>query len=93
MTKTNNWVLPGTKRLKINILFYILGNAIRSIDDRFALLQEHYNHFSFLYNIHDLKQMSDNAIKNYCSDLDLILPDGESKDIDGEQLYDEIKSL
>jgi len=46
-----------------------------------------------LYDISKLKTMPDEDIRKYCQDLQIILTDGENKDIDAIDLFEELLIL
>ena len=62
----------------------ILDQAIIPSTDRFDLIQEHNNHFNFIYNLN--AEMSDKQLRKKCMDLDILLADGDRKDISGSDL-------
>ena len=56
-------------------------------------LSEYYNNFGFLYDINNLKSLPNNELLKHCNDLGLVLQDGESKDIEFYELYEELQLL
>jgi hypothetical protein len=61
-----------------------------SIEERFKQLAEH-NNFGFLYNIQTLRSMTADNMKKHCMDLELLLQDGDSTDINRMDLFHEIR--
>lgn len=74
-----------------NYFLRIINQGIISIEERFKQLSHHFEHFGFLYNAQTLKLMSNEDLEKHCMDLDLLLRDGDSRDINGIDLYNEIK--
>ena len=84
-------ILDPKLSFKVNFYYKILDQAITSINERFELLKAHNNLFSFLYNINEAHKLEN--LKNLCNQLDLALSNNESKDLNGEELYQEILIL
>lgn len=51
---------------KINFYFSILDVTFTSLRERYQLVEEHANHFSFLYNISALKNIAKNKLRKHC---------------------------
>lgn len=81
------------QNFKVNFFNNILDNAIQSLRDRFQLIQEHNNKFELLYNFGNITNITDDDIQKYCMDLELLLTDGDQKDISGLDLFDELKYI
>jgi len=60
------------------------------MNERFHQFKTFYNNFGFLYNIKQLKHMNNEDLMTNCKDLQITLSDGDSKDIDGIKLYEEL---
>ncbi|XP_022178815.1 zinc finger MYM-type protein 1-like [Myzus persicae] len=69
----------------------LVDQAIVSINQRFEQLSEHSENFGFLYNIENLKLFEDETLRKHCMDLEILLKDGENCDINGIELFDELK--
>ncbi|KAL4149319.1 hypothetical protein QTP88_003289 [Uroleucon formosanum] len=69
------------------------SRAINSVNDRFEQLKEHNNNFSFLYNLKKLKNLIHEELLNHCKDLQILLNDGDSTDINGIEIAHELKSV
>ncbi|GFW49773.1 uncharacterized protein TNCV_358761 [Trichonephila clavipes] len=73
--------------------FFILVKAINALESRFDLISTHSHYFQFLYNICDLKYTPQNDELKYCKDLETVLTDGNSPDINALDLADEILAV
>ena len=51
------------------------------------------NIFGFLFNIEKLKSLDDDTLKKYCLNLESILKYDSNSDIDGLDLFSELKVL
>ncbi|KAF0748928.1 zinc finger MYM-type protein 1-like [Aphis craccivora] len=72
----------------------ILDSAIMSMSKRFNQINNFNSNFGFLYDISKLKTMPDDLqIRKHCQDLHIILTDGEDKDIDAVDLFEELLIL
>ncbi|GFW13179.1 transposable element Tcb1 transposase [Trichonephila clavipes] len=68
----------------------VQNKAINALESRFDLINTHINHFKFLYNICDSKYTPQNDKLKYRKDLETVLTDGNSPDINALDLADEI---
>lgn len=68
----------------------IVDQAIVSMNMRFSQLESFNNNFGFLYRINKIKFMEKEELRKCCHDLQNVLTDGELKDIDGYELYEEL---
>ena len=68
------------------------NTAINSLEQKFSQLQHHSNYFSFLFHVYELKDVSSVILAN-CKDLETILTNRESSDINSLVLSDEISEL
>lgn len=76
------------KKFKNHIFNVILDNAINSLSERFELLENFNKTWGFLNN---LKQLPDKEIlQTRCEDLEKKLQYKENKDINGDDLFNEI---
>ncbi|XP_050524356.1 zinc finger MYM-type protein 1-like [Daktulosphaira vitifoliae] len=69
----------------------VIDQAIVSINERFEQLSHHSEYFGFLYNIENLKTFDEETLRKHCMDLEILLKDGENNDINGIELFDELK--
>ncbi|GFX65934.1 uncharacterized protein TNCV_13551 [Trichonephila clavipes] len=69
-------------KYKAEFIFSHQGcKAINVFESRFDLISTNSNYFQFLYNICDLKDTPQNDELKYCKDLQAVLTDGNSSDI------------
>jgi len=71
----------------------MVDGVIQDIDTRFTALTKYYNNFGFLYEINNLKSLSNDELLKHCNDLGVVLQDEESKDIKSFDLYEELQIL
>ncbi|XP_023241592.1 zinc finger MYM-type protein 1-like [Centruroides sculpturatus] len=76
--------LPAEEIFKINY-FYVIFDNVR-LDLRHLNIMRAY----FMYNIKILKEISDCELLKQCGDLQISLTVGETSDIDGHELYEEL---
>lgn len=88
-------IIDPCQKFKIEIFFVAMDKIINSIEERFELLKVHSNYFSFLYNIPELLKITKEELTKNCLDLERYLTeeDGESKDLNGIELRDELTSF
>ncbi|XP_023241006.1 zinc finger MYM-type protein 1-like [Centruroides sculpturatus] len=82
--------LSAEEIFKINYFYVIVDNVRASCQPRFEALKHHESIFGFMYNIKRLKEISDCELLKQCSDLQISLTVGETSDIDGHELYEEL---
>ncbi|GBP85060.1 Zinc finger MYM-type protein 5 [Eumeta japonica] len=82
--------LNAEEIFKINYFYVIVDNVRASGHPRFEALKHHESIFGFMYNIKRLKEISDSELLKQCSDLQISMTVGESCDIDGHELYEEL---
>ncbi|KAJ0182100.1 hypothetical protein K1T71_002822 [Dendrolimus kikuchii] len=82
--------LNAEEIFKINYFYVIVDNVRASCHPRFEALKHHESIFGFMYNIKRLKEISDSELLKQCSDLQISMTAGESCDIDGHELYEEL---
>ncbi|XP_025422297.1 uncharacterized protein LOC112692005, partial [Sipha flava] len=70
--------------------FYIVDQAISSMETRFKQLESYKDDFGFLFRIGKLTKMADSDLLKHCMDLQNRLTDRDSKDIDALDLYAEL---
>jgi|UniRef100_A0A2S2R5S5 hypothetical protein len=84
-------VIDPKQQFKIHFYFFTLDVAINSVNDSLEQLKEHNNNFSFFYNLKRLKNLTHEEILK--QDLQILLTDGDSKDINGIEMTHELKSV
>ncbi|GBN04663.1 hypothetical protein AVEN_98245-1 [Araneus ventricosus] len=83
-------IIRCTEKIQNLILFHLVDTAINSLELRFSQLQHHNSYFCFSQHIYELKDVSSSVILVICKDLETILTDGESSDINSLELRNEI---
>jgi hypothetical protein len=69
----------------------MIDQAITSMNTRFEQLQQYDTLFGFLYNINTMRQLNDDDFLKCCMDLDLVLRSENSHDLEGADLWAELK--
>ncbi|XP_035231472.1 uncharacterized protein LOC118203304 [Stegodyphus dumicola] len=82
-----------TLKYKAEFYFFTLDKAINALESRFDLISTHSNYFQFLYNTCDLKDTPQKDVLKYCKDLETVLTDGNSSDINVLDLAHEIVAI
>ncbi|GFS49108.1 uncharacterized protein TNCV_2409831 [Trichonephila clavipes] len=86
-----------TLKYKAEFYFFTIererDKAIDELESRFDLISTHSNYFQFLYNIYDLKDTPQKDELKYCKNLETVLTDGNSSDINVLDLSDEIVAV
>ncbi|GFT96095.1 uncharacterized protein TNCV_4051071 [Trichonephila clavipes] len=77
-------------KYKTEFYFFTLHKTINALESRFDLVSTHSHYRQLLYNICDLKYTHQNDELKYCNDLETVLTDGNSPDINALYLADEI---
>ena len=72
---------------------YIIDHAISSLDKRFEQYKLYENIFGFLFDSAKLKMYDDDSLKSCCSFLENSLKTEDLIDIDGDELFLELKFL
>ncbi|XP_026424696.1 uncharacterized protein LOC113321002 [Papaver somniferum] len=83
----------GKDSFEVNYFNYILDQAISSLTSRFEQFREFAEIFGFLYNVDQLRSLDDNILLDSCINLENHLKHGMSSDINGHDLYAELKLL
>ncbi|KAH9715582.1 Ac-like transposase [Citrus sinensis] len=86
-------ILSPEDSFRIDYFVYIVDQAISSITNRFEQFQFYENIFGFLFNFEKLKSLDDESLKSYCINLENILKYDMFSDIDGLDLFSELKVL
>ncbi|XP_025408890.1 52 kDa repressor of the inhibitor of the protein kinase-like [Sipha flava] len=68
----------------------IADGALSSFNERFNQFQIYNNNFSFLYNISELRKITNDDLMKICLNLQNYLSDGDSYDIVASELYEEL---
>jgi len=78
---------------KNEYFFPILDQGIVSINERFQQLDKFNDYFGFLYNIGSISKMNKDDLMKNCMDIQNLLEVGDSKDINGREMFDELVIL
>ncbi|XP_048510256.1 zinc finger MYM-type protein 1-like [Athalia rosae] len=81
------------EQYKTEFFYFTIDRALNALDARFEQLSHHSNYLQFLYDIYDSKTMSKETLLTHCKDLESILTDGDSVDINGVELTEEISAV
>ncbi|XP_053900850.1 uncharacterized protein LOC128845622 [Malaclemys terrapin pileata] len=74
--------------------FNVMDKAISAIDERFNILQAHYEQFGFLYDITKFSEIGkQEQLMTKCKNLESLLKHGDSFDLNGLELYEELSTL
>lgn len=92
-------VLPMRSHIQLKILFvlniflYILDQPISSIETRFEQFLQYEAIFGFLFESKKFKTLDEDELQKYCINLEFFLRFSEHSDIDGFDLFSELKVL
>nr|KYP44643.1 Zinc finger MYM-type protein 5 [Cajanus cajan] len=78
---------------RIDYILYILDQSISSIESRFEQFLEYENMFGFLFDSNKFKTLGEDELKKYCINLEKLLSFEDHSDIDGLDLFSELKLL
>lgn len=92
-TSGNETILSVEETFRIQYFFYIIDHVICSPDKRFEIYRLYENKFGFLFDSTKLKMCDDVSLKSYCSCLENSLKNGDLLDINGDELFRELKFL
>jgi hypothetical protein len=81
------------KSFRIDYFLFIVDQAISSIEQRFEQFHIYENFFGFLFSFEKLKSFDDDNLKDKCFCLESALTYKNSIDIDGLDLFLELKVL
>ncbi|XP_070024033.1 uncharacterized protein LOC142179527 [Nicotiana tabacum] len=85
------WLSKQT--LKVDYFLYIVDQAIFSLQNRFEQFEVYENIFDFLFSGKKLRSLDDKNLKKYCLNLECSLKHNSHSDIDGLNLFSELKVL
>ncbi|XP_021736478.1 uncharacterized protein LOC110703029 [Chenopodium quinoa] len=84
-------LLSPEETFRIQYFLYIVDKAIASLEKRFEHFELYENVFGFLFNSDKLISMDDNELQSCCIHFEDALKNGESSDINGSDLFVELK--
>ena len=76
---------------RVDYFLYIVDQAISSLNSRFEQFQKYEDIFYFLFDLHKLHIADDDCLKSCCDKLEKILRHNMDSDIDGDELFSELK--
>ncbi|CAH9068604.1 unnamed protein product [Cuscuta epithymum] len=85
--------LSANESFRLNYFLYIVDQATVSLRRRFEQYQDFENVFGFLFTSQKLNALEDAQLKACCSHLEGALKKDERSDVDGDDLYMELKLL
>ncbi|XP_019163460.1 PREDICTED: zinc finger MYM-type protein 1-like [Ipomoea nil] len=83
--------LSAEDSFRVNYYFFIVDQAVVSLKSRFEQFQEYEKIFGFLFNSDRLSSLDDMSLKSSCSRLENSLKHNGHSDINGDELYVELK--
>ncbi|XP_019165683.1 PREDICTED: zinc finger MYM-type protein 1-like [Ipomoea nil] len=83
--------LPAEDSFRVNYFLFIVDQAIVSLKSRFEQFQEYEKIFGFLFNSDRLNSLNDMSLKSCCTHLENALKHNGHSDINGDELYVELK--
>ncbi|XP_042320469.1 zinc finger MYM-type protein 1-like [Sceloporus undulatus] len=81
------------QHFRVKFFNQVLACAIQSVEECFLQLREHSIIFGMLYDIKNLNEIAAEDIRRQCGALEKVLTHGKLRDIDGNDLHDELKAL
>ena len=76
---------------RVDYFLYIVDQAISSLNSRFEQFQKYEDIFGFLFDLHKLHIADDDCLKSCCDKLEKFLRHNMDFDIDGDELFSELK--
>ncbi|CAL8989583.1 unnamed protein product [Prunus brigantina] len=78
---------------RIDYFLYIVDEAIGSLKRRFEQYQTFEDIFGFLFTVNKLNSFDANNLESCCDHLEIFLKHGMSSDLDGKDLFEELKII
>ncbi|XP_040369370.1 zinc finger MYM-type protein 1-like [Rosa chinensis] len=78
---------------KVGYFYYIIDQALSSLQSRFEQFKKYEEDFGFLFKLEKLKSIDNKSLMNYCMNLEDLLKDGDAFDINGSDLFSELRYL
>nr|XP_011463568.1 PREDICTED: zinc finger MYM-type protein 1-like [Fragaria vesca subsp. vesca] len=94
--ESNSGSIPsssGEESFRMHYFLYIVDQAKGSLKRRFEQYKYYDDIFGFLFTSEALNSLNDNDLRAACMNLENVLRLGESSDVDGEDMFREIKLL
>ncbi|XP_026502970.1 zinc finger MYM-type protein 1-like [Terrapene carolina triunguis] len=82
------------KKFEVDFFNVVMDKAISAVDERFNTLRAHHEQFGFLYDITKFNEIGkQEQLMTKCKNLESLLKHGDSSDLNGLELYEELSSL
>ncbi|XP_028098568.1 uncharacterized protein LOC114298232 [Camellia sinensis] len=81
----------GEESFRVNYFIYIIDQALSSLKSRFEQFQIYDETFGFLFDLKKLNSTNDECLKTYCANHEDFLKHDGLMDIDGRDLFSELK--
>ena len=78
---------------RISYFLYVVDQAITSLTKRFEQYENFESIFGFLFSSNKLCYLDDKCLLSYCMRIETLLKNNEQSDIDGNDLFSELKLL
>ncbi|CAI6377857.1 unnamed protein product [Macrosiphum euphorbiae] len=86
----DEYTISSEEEFRRDYFLILIDRATEALRVRFEYQSTFNSNFGFLYRIGKLKHQNDDFIKNCCNDLQNVLSEGNSRDINGADLYMEL---
>ncbi|CAM2098149.1 unnamed protein product [Caretta caretta] len=82
------------KKFEVKFFNVVMDKAISAFDERFNTLRAHQEQFGFLYDITKFNEIGkQEQLMTNCKNLESLLKHGDSFDLNGLELYEELSTL
>ncbi|CAN0915984.1 Zinc finger MYM-type protein 1 [Linum grandiflorum] len=85
--------LSREESFRIKYFLYVVDQAISSLTKRFEQYENFESIFGFLFSSNKLCSLDDTCLLSYCLHIETVLKNNEQFDIDGNDLFRELKLL
>ncbi|XP_070038180.1 uncharacterized protein [Nicotiana tomentosiformis] len=91
--REEGFVTSLEESFRVDYFLYIVDKAIVSLQNRFEQFEAYENIFGFLFSGKKLRSLNDGNLKTHCLNLEFFLKHNNQSDIDGLDLFSELKVL
>ncbi|CAN0925948.1 Zinc finger MYM-type protein 1 [Linum grandiflorum] len=92
-SSSSNASLSREESFRVSYFLYVVDQAISSLTKRFEQYSSFESNFGFLFSSEKLFSLNDSCLKSSCMHIETILKSNDQSDIDGNDLYLELKLL